>query len=152
MQKPLVIKNQISINAAIDRVWDVLTNPIHTPKYMFGCEAISKWKQGDPLTWEGVFDGKKVVAVKGEILRIEKPFLLEYSVFDPNSNYEDVPENYTSVIYKLSESEQGTSLTITQGDFASVVDGQKRYDDSMSAGGWSSILEQIRAVAEAPTS
>jgi uncharacterized protein YndB with AHSA1/START domain len=148
MNKPLIIKNDILIHAPAEIVWDVLTSPEHTPKYMFGCQALSDWRQGSSLVWKGVFDGKELIAVKGDVLRIERPFLLEYSVFDPNSNYPDVPENYTSVIYKLRAEDGGTRLTVTQGDFATVIDGEKRYQDSIAGGGWASILDQIKQVAE----
>ena len=148
MKTPLIIKNDITINAGIETVWDVLTNKKHTPVYMFGCEALSDWKQGSELLWKGVFDGKELTAVKGKVIRIEKPSLLEYTVFDPNSSYPDVPENYTYVTCKLRAEGARTRLEVTQGDFSTVVDGQQRYDESMSAGGWSSILEEIKKLAE----
>lgn len=46
---PLFIKNTITINAPITKVWDALINPEQTKKYMFGCEAVSDWKVGSSL-------------------------------------------------------------------------------------------------------
>lgn len=68
---PLIVKNTIIINAPIAKVWDALTNPVQTKKYMFGCEALSDWKKGSPLTWEMMHGGKPFVAVKGQIVDIE---------------------------------------------------------------------------------
>ena len=40
----LNVKNSIRIEATADRVWDALTNPEQTKKYMFGCETVSDWQ------------------------------------------------------------------------------------------------------------
>src|SRR5687768_13257074 len=112
MSKSLIIKNTIHIEAPIARVWDVLTNPEETKKYMFGCAALSDWKVGSSLLWKGVFDGKEIVAVKGEIAEINKEKFLAYTVFDPNMGWEDVPENYTTVTYSLVPENGGTRFTV----------------------------------------
>ena len=94
--------SSIEINAAPDHVWRVLTEPEFTEKYMFGCRTVSDWQVGSPLTWEGVFDGKKLVAVKGGIVVLERPRRLHYTVFDPNANYVDEPRNYLHITYALT--------------------------------------------------
>jgi uncharacterized protein YndB with AHSA1/START domain len=148
MEKELVIRNSIIIDASPSDVWDALTNPQQTKKYMFGCEAVSGWKLNDPLIWKGNFDGKEVVAVKGNVVDIQKYRYLAYTVFDPNSTLEDVPENYTTVTYSLSASNGSTELLVTQGDFAKVGDGERRYRESSGAGGWDPILKEIKKLVE----
>jgi uncharacterized protein YndB with AHSA1/START domain len=78
MSTSLFVKNAISINASIEKVWDALVNPEQTKKYMFGCETVSDWKVGSPLLWRGIYEGKEMVFVKGIILAIEtgKPLLI----------------------------------------------------------------------------
>ena len=93
----LIVKNSITINASTDKVWDVLTNPEQTKKYMFGCKTVSDWRQGSSLLWQGLYDGQETVFVKGYILEIVPNRLLKYSVIDPNATYEDIPENYLSL-------------------------------------------------------
>jgi uncharacterized protein YndB with AHSA1/START domain len=44
----LFVKNSITINASPAKVWDALTNPEQTRKYMFGCETVSDWKKEVP--------------------------------------------------------------------------------------------------------
>jgi uncharacterized protein YndB with AHSA1/START domain len=44
--KELIVRNSIIINADAAKVWNVLTSPDQTKKYMFGCETVSDWKQG----------------------------------------------------------------------------------------------------------
>ena len=149
MQKPLIIKNTVAIQAPVSSVWDTLVNPEKTRKYMFGCEAITDWQMGSPLLWRGSFDGKEVVFVKGSIVAIEPGRFLSYSVFDPNSTMPDIPENYLTVTYELCTDAEQTVLTVTQGDFSLVAEGERRYNEVYSGGeGWNPILKEIKALAE----
>lgn len=150
MDKGLFVESRISINAAPEKVWDALTNPEQTKKYMFGCAALSDWKVGSPLIWKGVFDGTELVAVKGNIVDIQPGKSVAYTTIDPNNpNMADVPENYLTVRYDLSAEGDQTLLTVTQGDYTKVADGEKRYQEAYNNGeGWNPILVQIKALAE----
>ncbi len=149
MTKPLIIKNSISIDAGAKKVWDALTNPEQTKKYMFGCEAISDWKIGSPLLWKGMYEGKEVVFVKGNIVELTPGKFLAYTTFDPLSAIEDIPENYLTVTYDLSFGNGKTTLTVTQGDYATVAEGERRYADSYNGGeGWNPILQEIKKLVE----
>jgi uncharacterized protein YndB with AHSA1/START domain len=145
----LEIHNTVKINAPAYKVWDVLTNPEQTKKYMFGCETVSDWKPGSTLLWRMDYEGKDFVAVKGEIVAIEPGQLLKYTVIDPHSTIEDKPENYLTVTYELQEENGVTTLDVTQGDYSTVADGERRYAESYNNGeGWNPILVQIKSVAE----
>jgi uncharacterized protein YndB with AHSA1/START domain len=144
------IDNSILIHASTSRIWDVLTQPEETKKYMFGCETVSDWKVGSTLLWRGEHEGQEMVFVKGSILAIEANKKLVYTTFDPFSSIEDIPKNYLVVTYKLDELPEGTLLRVTQGDYDEVADGARRYTESWNNGtGWSPILEEIKKVAEA---
>ncbi len=145
----LLIKNTITINAPASKVWDVLCEPEFTKIYMFGCETVSEWTVGSELLWRAHYEGKDMVFVKGHILEISAPNKLVYSVFDPNSTMEDIPSNYLHVTYLLEEDKQSTILTVTQGDYNTVAEGERRYNESYNNGeGWNPILVQIKALAE----
>ncbi len=148
--KPLAITNSITIKSSAEKVWDLLVNPEQTKKYMFGCETVSGWKPGDDLLWRGEWEGKEMIFVKGKIIRIESNRFLEYTVIDPlNPNIPDLPENYLNVTYSLSEEGKETKLTVTQGDYNKVAEGENRYKDSYNNGeGWNPILIQIKKLAE----
>jgi len=145
----LFVENTINIHAPAAKVWDALTNPDQTKKYMFGCETVSDWKQGSSLLWNMNHDGKEITAVKGVIRNIEPAKRLEYTVIDPNAGLADVPENYLTVNYKLEEKNGDTILSVSQGDYNKVGDGPKRYEHAMAGGGWQSILEEIKKLVEA---
>lgn len=150
MQNELVIYNSIQIQATAEKVWDLLVNPQQTKKYMFGCEAISDWTIGSSLVWKGEYEGKSMDFVKGHIVQIQPFQLLVYTVIDPNNPLiPDIPENYLTVTYKLTQENTATLLEVIQGDYASVADGEKRYQDSYNNGeGWNPILVMIKQFAE----
>ena len=146
----LIVENKITMNASASAVWDALVNPEQTKKYMFGCEALSDWKPGSPLIWKGKFNGVEMVAVKGEVVTYQPNKLLVYTVIDPNNPaIPDVPENYLTVTCRLEEENGHTTLTVTQGDYSAVAEGETRYRHSVDGGGWDPILVQIKALAEA---
>ncbi len=150
MDKELIFKNTITINAFPAKVWDALTNPQQTKKYMFGCETVSDWKIGSALLWKGSYEGKEMVFVKGTIADIKPGKFLAYTTIDPNSTIADIPENYLTVTYDLKEESGKTLFTVTQGDYSTVADGEKRYKEAFNNGeGWNPILVEIKKLVEA---
>lgn len=149
MSEPLFVKNTITIQAPAAKLWDVLINPEQTKKYMFGCETISNWKVGSELLWQGNYEGKEMVFVKGHVVEIDPEKFLAYTTIDPNSTIDDVSENYLKVTYLLEEENGETLLTITQGDYAKVAEGERRFNEANNGGeGWNPILAEIKKIAE----
>ncbi|MGZ4043763.1 MAG: SRPBCC domain-containing protein [Bacteroidia bacterium] len=148
--EPLIITNSIAINSNPLKVWDALVNPGQTKKYMFGCETVSDWKEGSTLDWKGSYNGKEMTFVTGKIVKIDPGKYLAYTTFDPNSTMENIPENHLKVTYTLSPEKGGTMLTVTQGDYNTVAEGKKRYEESYNNGeGWNPILVEIKKLTEA---
>ena len=146
---PLIIENQIEINSAASEVWDALVNPEKTKVYMFGCETVSDWKPGSTLLWRGSHEGKEMIFVKGTIVEIQPGKHLKYTTIDPNSTIDDVAKNYLWVTYDLEESGGRTKLTVRQGDYSIVAEGERRYKESYNNGdGWNPILVQIKKLVE----
>ena len=149
MENKLIVKNTIRINATASKVWDALVNPQKTKVYMFGCETISDWKAGSPLLWQGSYEGKEIVFVKGFILDFQPNKLLKYTVIDPNASYPHTPENHLNVSYELSEQNGETIFTVSQDGFENAAEGEKRYKDVYNKGeGWNPILVQIKKLVE----
>lgn len=142
----LMIRKTIEVDAPIEALWKVLTDSEFIRQYMFGCNAETDWKPGSPLLWRGAADG--IVYVKGHVVSIDGPHTLEYTIFDPNSKMADIPANYLTMKYSLTARDSHSStLEITQGDYATVEDGQKRYEHSLK--GDDSVLAGIKKLAEA---
>lgn len=148
MNAPLIVKNSITINAPATKVWDALVNPEQTKKYMFGCETVSDWKPGSELLWRANYEGKDMVFVKGKIVEIIPEKFLSYTTIDPNSGIADIPGNYLTVTYNLKEENGNTLLTVTQGDYSTVGDGEKRFRETLEGGGWQPILDEIKKLVE----
>ena len=142
MSQELIIRKSISIAAPIEKVWEALTNPTLTPKYMYGCAIESGWNLGDEVLWKM---GGKVI-VKGHVLGIDPGKYLEYTTFDPNVGLKDIPANNINVTYTLTNQDGATLLEVTQGDFAEAENGQKRYEDSV--GGWDQVLQTLKTLVE----
>ena len=150
MNSSSIVENTIIIDAPIAKIWDALVNPEYTVKYMYGCIPLTDWKIGSPLLWQGQHEGQSMIFVKGTIMDFKPNKSLVYTVIDPlNPNIPDSPENYLTVTYTLRQQKGKTQFTVTQGDYNGVADGQKRYDEAVKAGGWSSILEAIKKLVEA---
>jgi uncharacterized protein YndB with AHSA1/START domain len=142
----LTVRNSVTLNADRDKVWDALTNPQVTKKYMYNCEVTSDWKVGSPVLWKMDVDGRETVVVQGQVLSIEPKKHLAYTVFDPAMGIEDVPENYLTVSYELEERDGQTVLSVSQGDYSRVAEGEKRYQDTL--GSWDYALGGLKKAVE----
>jgi len=144
--KELKVKKTVTLNAEISKVWDALINPKITKQYMFGTEVISDWKVGSPILWKGTSKGEEKIFVKGSIERIEAGRLLQFTTFDPNAKYTDVPSNYVQATYELTPRLGKTILSVTQGDYSHIEDGKKRFTDAEI--GWDQALNALKAFIE----
>ena len=141
----LLIRKAVEVDAPVERLWKVLTDSEFIPQYMFGCTAETDWKPGSALLWKGVADGK--LYVKGHIVSVDPPRRLVYTIFDPNSTIKDTPSNYLTMTYDLkSRGDRASVLEITQGDYATVEEGERRYQHSLE--GDDAVLNGIKKLAE----
>ena len=113
MNKGLIAKASICINAPAGKVWDALTNPELIKRYMFGTTVISDWKEGSPIVWKGAWQGR-TYEDRGVILKLKPERLIRYSHFSPLSGKPDLPENYHTVTIELISDENGTTVSLSQ--------------------------------------
>ena len=145
MNKPLIYSTKIAVKADPEKVWKALTDPDLTMQYMFGCRCETDWQPGNSVLWRGSADG--VIYVSGKAVRFEPNSVLSYTVFDPNGNYEDIPENHLTVEYILVPQEDGsTLLRVYQGDYAKVAEGSNRFAEADA--GWQMTLEALKKTVE----
>ncbi len=141
MANKFIAKKSISINAPASKVWKALTDPKLVKQYFFGVDVITDWKQGSPIIYQGVWEGKPFED-KGNVLKIEPEKLLLTNHWSPSSGLPDTPENYHNVRYDLVPEGRGTKLTITQDNNAT----EEEKDHSEQ--NWGAILEGMKKLLE----
>jgi len=78
MDRELISKTSIAINAPVAKIWDALINPDVITQYFFGAEVVSDWKEGSPITFRGEYQGNKYEE-KGVLLHVKPESLLQYT-------------------------------------------------------------------------
>ena len=137
-----VSKAQTEVAAPPERVWAALTDPEQIAVYMQGSKVATSWEVGSPITWDGEHDGR-AYQDKGEVLTYDEPHVLSVTHYSPMMGQPDEPENYHTLVYTLSASDDGTHLELTQ-------DGNESQEqaDQFSAN-WQGMLDGLKAHVEA---
>jgi uncharacterized protein YndB with AHSA1/START domain len=144
--KELKIMKSITLNADVAKVWEALTTPEMIKRYTLGTEVVSNWKVGSPILWIKTLEEEEIISEKGSIERIEVGKLLQFTSFDLNTKYSDVPSNYIQATYELTPKLGKTVLSVTQGDYSRVEDGIKRFTDA--DGGLDQTLNALKTLVE----
>jgi uncharacterized protein YndB with AHSA1/START domain len=105
----------VKIAASRESVWAALTDPTLVTQGQFGSDLITDWKPGKPIRFSTEWQGT-LFEQWGTVLQFDAPNLLSYSLYAPRPGLDDRPENYFTMIYKLTENEGGTELQIVQKD------------------------------------
>lgn len=113
MDKGLITKKEIEINAGVESVWNSLIQPELIKQYLFCTEVISEWKTGSPIIFRGTWEGKPYED-KALVLKSEKNKVLEYAYWTSLSGLEDKVENYAIITYELVENDRSTLVGVTQ--------------------------------------
>lgn len=141
------IEKNFPFQVSVEKLWDLLTNPAMTKQYMFGCEILSNWKIGDPVLWQGPNqEGKTITYVKGHVLEIEIGKQLKISMFDAQSDMEDIPSNYIYLTYNISGDSNSSTLHLIQDGYEDAANGKKRFEESNA--GWDMLLPIMKKLVE----
>ncbi len=141
MNNKFTAKASTTIHAPVSKVWQALVNPEIIRQYLFNTEVISEWKVGSPIIYRGEWEGK-AFEDKGEILEIEPEKVLMSTHWSPLSGVPDLPENYHTVTYTLSEKGDSTEVTITQDNNAT------EEEKAHSENNWKTVLDGLKKLLE----
>lgn len=141
MNKKYTAKATTNINAPASKVWDALTNPELIRQYLFGTEVTTNWKVGSPITYKGEWEGK-AYEDKGKILKFDPEKSLVSTHWSPLSGVPDVPENYHTVTYQLSEKDGKTKVTIMQDNNA--TEDERAHSEQ----NWRAVLDGMKKLLE----
>jgi uncharacterized protein YndB with AHSA1/START domain len=141
MDKQLVAKASIRINASKARVWDALVDPKAIRQYLFGADVKSDWQVGSAITWRGEWQGQPYED-RGVILQLQLGQLIQYSHFSPLSGMPDRPENYHIVTVELSDDGDHTHVNLTQDNNSS------EEEQAHSEKNWEAMLLGLKKFVE----
>ena len=143
MNNKLTATAKTTIHAPASKVWDALTKPELIKQYLFGTDVISDWKVGSPIVYKGEWEGKSFEDM-GKILKLEPKKMLMSTHWSPLSGVPDIPENYHTVTYQLSEKNGSgsTDVTITQDNNAN------EEERTHSEQNWKTVLDGMKKLLE----
>jgi uncharacterized protein YndB with AHSA1/START domain len=140
----LIVQNAITIDASLDKVWDVLIKPKYIKQWddlPEDFDISSDLKNGSEIVWEmeeGEYSKLSVIAFKP--LHLLKLALI-VSKWEQPPAPEDVAYTYT-----LFNQDDRIRLSIQIGDFAKIASGKKYYDASIEFA--QEALQKIKELAE----
>jgi hypothetical protein len=117
MVNDLIVSRSVLLNAEASRVWDILTNRGVNKSHMYDMTVNTEWTAGTPIRWQGTHDNRSIVR-QGRVIEVTPVRTLQYSIFDPYSGLEDIPENYIHVTYRITPRNGRTELSVTLSNFA----------------------------------
>jgi uncharacterized protein YndB with AHSA1/START domain len=94
------------------------------------------------FTWSGEWEGKPYQD-KGQVLAAEPGRLLKITHYSPLTGDDDVPENYDTLRYELSQAGDGTAVSLTQ-DGCESEEQAEQFSQN-----WQGMLDGLKQVAEA---
>ena len=128
MSKQLIVEDEILIEAAPSKVWEILT----VPKYVAQWDELPEdypdedMTEGSQVVWELPDGGKSITT----IIKAEEKKELIISLFV--SKWEVQPnEGDVAYRYQLEERGNHTLLKLKIGDFSLLSNGQMYYDGSV---------------------
>jgi len=141
MPRELIAHASIRIAAPPEAVWRALTDQAMLAKYMFGATVTSDWRKGSAITWKGEYQGRPYED-KGEVLRADRPRLLEYTHFSPLAGLPDEPENYHRVTVELAPEAGATRVTLAQDN--NLSEDARQHSER----NWATMLDGLKRVVE----
>ena len=135
------VRISTSINAPKEKVWEILTTPEYIRQFLFGTTVTTSWREGSPITFEGVWEGK-TYNDKGVIKEFDALKSLKHTFWSSNSGKDDKPENYVLVSYELHDNGDSTELVIIQDGVGNEKE-QKHLEQN-----WITVARGIKGLAE----
>lgn len=141
MKRKHAARATITINAPSPKVWEALTDPALIKQYLFGTEVETDWKEGSPITYRGVWEGRSYVD-KGTVLRVKPGECIVTTYWSSMSGTSDAPENYHRVDYKLSPGDGNTTLMVMQDN----INSEEAREHSQK--NWMTVLKALKELLE----
>ncbi|MBX2924371.1 MAG: SRPBCC domain-containing protein [Chitinophagaceae bacterium] len=130
-----IIEATIEINAPLNKVWSVFTNPDMTKQ--MGGYYDTDWKIGSSFSFRKA-DGDRLT--NGTLLDFQPMHLIKHDLFEPNS------EIVMAVLTYEFHEKDGITLLTGKEELSQPLD-KATFDDASA--GWASALNTVKQIAEA---
>jgi uncharacterized protein YndB with AHSA1/START domain len=127
------------VDATREALWRCLTEPALVARWQYGARLETTWEPGSAIRFTVATDSGEL-AQWGEVLSVDAPAALSYTLFAPRPGLEETAANRFTMRYDLADDAGATVLTVTMED---PRDGAiERADDD------SPVLGALRDLAE----
>lgn len=145
------IQKKTLLRAPRARVWRALTRAEEFGTW-FGARLTGQFLPGSTIRGSITTPGYEHLTMEVTIERVEPERLLSFRwhpyAIDPAVDYASEPS--TLVTFELTETPEGTSLTVTESGFDQIPAGRRALAFRMNDGGWAAQMENVaRYLAEA---
>jgi uncharacterized protein YndB with AHSA1/START domain len=138
------IEKQIELKAPLSRVWRALTNSREFGEW-FGVKIDGPFMAGKPATGQITLKGYEHLKVWLLIQEVQPESLFSYQwhpyAIDPNIDYSQ--EEPTLVEFRLSKTESGTLLRVTESGFDKIPAHRRAEAMRMNDSGWAQQIKNI---------
>lgn len=138
------IEREIVIEAPVDVVWSIVTEPEHVARWFSDEAEIDLRPGGDALvTWH-----REAGAYRARVERVEPPHTFAYR-WVRRPGVEPAEGNSTLVLFSLRAEGEHTRLRVTESGFAQLAwpEDEKAEYQAENVRGWSLELDELRAYA-----
>jgi uncharacterized protein YndB with AHSA1/START domain len=105
----------VTIKAPRDVVWAAVTLPEYVRLWQYSSELTTDWIVGHPIRFSAEWQGQ-TFEQWGTVVEVDEPSRLRYTLFAPRPGLEDLPENYFTMTYELTDVDDGTRVRFVQED------------------------------------
>jgi len=134
------IKKSVYIGAGPEAVYDALTSSDAMVRYLPIKKVTSEWKVGGELLLDGEIDGTQF-RDHGLIEILSRPTHFQYTYWSTNHGTARLPENQSTISYRLSPKHGGTQLDLEHSRLRAE---QKRIMTTV----WEALLGSLRKYVE----
>ena len=128
------------LTATEKQVWQLLTDPLLTERYMYNCQLHAIWEVGQKAVWKAKnADGSLNDHVVAEVLFYQPYSHLAFTIFHQATETHSATQS--ELHYLLEQEGDGIRLTIKQGDFETIADGASLRAQCQK--GWESVMPQL---------
>jgi uncharacterized protein YndB with AHSA1/START domain len=138
------IEKQIELKAPISKVWNALTDYKQFSEW-FGVALESPFKMGETTEGQITIEGYEFIRFTANVQKMEAEQLFSYT-WHPASlekNHDYSNETPTLVEFKLTESTNGTLLTVIETGFNKLPENRREESFRRNSDGWAMQLESI---------